>query len=320
MSPQKLGHLSAVTGIAGPSTALSMGQPAGPRRACSSVAYLRNAQSRSITLNFQEAWSNLIEGRLFLRTMGTLQNTSIRWAGPRSLLLLGDPFVLDRWRWLRSHLPPAPASLIDVGCGNGWLAINCSSLGYRTLGIGWEGPDLAKARKRATALGSEARFEVQDVRTLSARYDLKECFDIATCFETIEHVIDDEGLMRSLASILRPGGQLILTTPSQDYIPMDSGDAGPFSEVEDGGHVRKGYTSERLGYLAEQAGLEVTEIGFCSGWSSQKVTTLLRDLNRCFGYGLAWALTLPLRLIPPLLDSREQAHPPYSICMLATKA
>jgi 2-polyprenyl-3-methyl-5-hydroxy-6-metoxy-1,4-benzoquinol methylase len=235
-------------------------------------------------------------------------------------MLLGDTLVLDRWTWLQSRLPPAPASLIDVGCGNGWLALNCSRLGYRTLGIGWEGGDLEKARERAAVFGSDARFEVQDVRTLSTRYDLKECFDVATCFETIEHILDDAEVMRSLARVLRPGGRLVLTTPNQAYIPMDAGDAGPFSEVENGDHVRKGYTPERLSYLAEQAGLKVAEIGFCSGWSSQTVTILLRALSRRIGYGPAWVLTLPLRLVPPFLDSRDQMHPPYTICMLATKA
>jgi SAM-dependent methyltransferase len=169
-------------------------------------------------------------------------------------------------------------------------------------------------------LGSEARFEVQDVRTLSTRHEFKECFDIATCFETIEHVLDDAKVMQSLAGLLRPGGLLVLTTPSYEYIPMDAGDAGPFSGIEDGRHVRKGYTPETLTYLAEQAGLKVTDIGFCSGWASQKITTLLRALSRRTGYGPAWALTFPLRLIPPLLDNRDQAYPRYSICMLATKS
>ena len=257
---------------------------------------------------------------LFLKTMGTLQNASIRLAGPRSLLLLGDTLVLDRWRWLRSRLPAAPATLIDVGCGNGWLALNCSRLGYRTLGIGWDGPDLEKAKRRAAIFGSDVRFEVQDVRRLSTRYDLREGFDVATCFETIEHIIDDAGVLQSLASTLRPGGQLVLTAPSQNYIPMNARDAGPFYEVEHGQHVRKGYTAERLSYLTEQAGLKVAEIGFCSGWSSQKVTALLRALTDHIGYGPAWALTLPLRLLPPLFDNQDQAYPPYSICMLATKA
>ena len=251
--------------------------------------------------------------------MSSLQNFLIRWLGPRSLLIIGDTLVLDRWRWLESRLPPVPASLIDVGCGNGWLALNCSRLGYKTVGLGWEGADLQKARERATSFDNDARFEVQDIRMLSGRHDLKECFDIVTCFETIEHIMDDAEVMRSLASLLRPGGRLFLTSPNQNYIPMDSGDAGPFSDREDGGHVRKGYTHERLNYLANQSGFMVTEISFCSGWSSQKVTALLRRMEPILGYRPAWAITLPLRFAPSLFDHRTQKYPPYSICMSATK-
>ena len=82
--------------------------------------------------------------RLLLRTMSISKSAFIRLLGPRALLFLGDTLVFDRWIWLQSRLPPPPASLIDVGCGNGWLALNCSRLGYRTLGIGWDGPDLQK--------------------------------------------------------------------------------------------------------------------------------------------------------------------------------
>src|ERR1035441_5132236 len=186
--------------------------------------------------------------------MTIFREALVRLAGPRSLLLLGDTTVLDRWRWVKQRLPAAPASLADVGCGNGWLAINCSRLGYGTLGLGWDGPDLAKAKDRAASFGSNARFEVQDVRTLSERHDLKEKFDIVTCLETIEHLLDDAGLMASLANLLRPGGRLILTTPSEAYIPIDAGDDGPFSKAEDGGHVRKGYTADQLRLLTTQAG------------------------------------------------------------------
>src|SRR5579864_5858232 len=91
--------------------------------------------------------------RLLLRTVNILKSSFIRLVGPRPLLFLGDTMVFDRWRWLKSRLPPPPASLIDVGCGNGWLALNCSRLGYRTLGISWDGQDLQKARKRAADLG-----------------------------------------------------------------------------------------------------------------------------------------------------------------------
>ena len=258
--------------------------------------------------------------RLPCIAMGNFQEALIRLVGPRSLLLLGDTLVLDRWQWIKPRLPGSPASLIDVGCGNGWLAINCSRLGYRVIGLGWDGADLAKAKDRAARLGSDARFEVQDVRTLSARHDLKESFDIATCLETIEHILDDADVMVSLANILRPGGRLFLTTPNEAYIPIDTGDTGPFSVVEDGGHVRKGYNAERLRFLAAQAGLEIAEIGFCSSWYSQRITGLLRHTQSTswLRSGI-WAVTLPFRLVPT--STRwHRGFPPYSICMSAIKS
>lgn len=251
--------------------------------------------------------------------MNTCREISLRLLGPASLLFLGDTMVFDRWKWIRSRLPATSKVLADVGCGNGWLALNFARVGYQTLGIGWAGPDIEKATARAAAMGSNARFEVQDIRQLSVRSDLKETFDVVTCLETIEHIIDDVQVMIDLTSLLRPGGRLLLTTPNEGYVPIDVSDAGPFSTVETGEHVRKGYTQERLSHLADQARLEVLEIGFCSGWASQKVTGIMRGLSRRFGYRAAWAVTLPLRLAPPLLDKRRSSRPPYSICLVARK-
>ncbi len=38
-------------------------------------------------------------------------------------------------------------------------------------------------------------------------------FDLVAMFEVLEHVSDDEGLLREIARITRPGGRLVLTVP-----------------------------------------------------------------------------------------------------------
>jgi SAM-dependent methyltransferase len=209
--------------------------------------------------------------------------------------------------------------VVDAGCGNGWLAINCARLGYQTLGLGWSDDDLARARDRAEKLDSSAQFEVQDLRDLAGRGDLVARFDVVTCTEVIEHIIDDSKLMMSLAELLRPGGLLLLTTPNAEYIPMDEGDSGPFELIEDGRHVRKGYSADGLRDLAKVANLHVEEISYCSGRASQHLTRLLRKVTRFVGYGPAWALTFPLRALPLVADRFIGNYPPYSICLVAKK-
>jgi len=235
------------------------------------------------------------------------------------LLVFGDTLVLDRWRWVRSQLPPIKSSILDAGCGNGWLAINCAKLGHDSLGLGWSDRDLDVAQERALWFRSNARFEVQDLRELECRNDLVQTFDVVTCSEVVEHIIDDARLVRTLAALLRPGGIMLLTAPSSQYVPIDSGDAGPFNMVEDGGHVRKGYSPADFRYLVEQAELEVEEVAYCSGRASQSVTRILRRLTRSISYIPAWLLTFPLRLLPWMTERGCPQYPPYSICLRARK-
>jgi len=112
---------------------------------------------------------------------------------------------------------------------------------------------------------------------------------------------------------------MLLTAPSSQYVPIDSGDAGPFNMVEDGGHVRKGYSPADFRYLVEQAELEVEEVAYCSGRASQSVTRILRRLTRSISYIPAWLLTFPLRLLPWMTERGCPQYPPYSICLRARK-
>jgi 2-polyprenyl-3-methyl-5-hydroxy-6-metoxy-1,4-benzoquinol methylase len=227
--------------------------------------------------------------------------------------------VYDRWRWLRSRLPARGdgRALLDAGCGNGWLTINLASDGFECLGLGWNDDDLARARRRSQRFATSAAFDVQDLRRLDERTDLAEAFDVVTCTETIEHIIDDASVVRGLARALKPGGILLLTAPNVEFRPIGGDDV---VEVEEnGGHVRKGYGPDDLRALCAQACLEVEEIGGCSGVASQNVTRIQRVLTRRVGYPAAWVISAPLRIIPIATRKPSQRRPYYSICMAARK-
>jgi SAM-dependent methyltransferase len=248
----------------------------------------------------------------------------VKLVGFPATLIHGDPLVLDRWLWLRRHLPKTRnrEHLLDVGCGTGAFSIGASLRGYRALGLSWNNRNQSVAEERAAlCTASAADFEILDIRELDHRTDLLGNFDVVICFETIEHVLDDFKLMSSMAACLKPGGRLLLTTPYLLYIAISVGDTGPFSTDESGWHVRRGYNKAMLEELCHYAGLKVEHISYCSGYFSQKVTAIMRRLST-INAPLAWVITLPLRLLPPLLDpiiTSVLRWPHYSICLEAYK-
>ncbi len=145
-------------------------------------------------------------------------------------------------------------------------------------------------------------------------------FDQVICLETIEHVTDDEGLVKSLAAMLKPGGQLLLSTPYERHLPLFTEDPEP-SPQEDGSHVRYGYSHERLSQIVDRAGLEVQDEGFVSGVVSQKLTDLMRRLSARIGLSPAWAIMLPLRALA-IFDKPLTAllgYPDLSVALRAVK-
>ena len=49
---------------------------------------------------------------------------------------LRDPAVREAWaRRLRAWLPPAPADVLDLGCGTGSLALLAIEAGHRVVGV-----------------------------------------------------------------------------------------------------------------------------------------------------------------------------------------
>jgi SAM-dependent methyltransferase len=250
-----------------------------------------------------------------------MPDTMLRAFGWSPLLIHGDPCVLDRWLWLRRHLRKGDARTFDAGCGNGAFSIYAAREGNRVLAGSFSAREQHDARRRAGELGVDGiDFRLIDLREIEEHRESLGRFDQIICFETIEHVLDDEGLVDSLASMLEPGGQLLLTTPFDGHHPLYTEEREP-SGVEDGSHVRFGYSQARLREIAEGAGLTVQSEGFVSGFVSQKLTDLMRRLTARLGRLPGWAIVLPLRLLV-VLDaplSRLLGYPYLSVALSGVK-
>jgi SAM-dependent methyltransferase len=247
----------------------------------------------------------------------------VKLIGFPAILIHGDLMVLDRWMFLRRHLGrprEGTRRAVEIGCGSGAFTIGAALRGYETLGLSWDKAAQQSAVRRAVLCGAgKAGFRINDVRFLSSLSDLAGTCEIVICCETIEHILDDRKLMKDMTWCLKPGGTLLLTSPYAHFKSI-GGDEG-ISDVEDGGHVRRGYQKEDLERLCTCAGLKVTEVGYCSGFLSQKGTKIYRTLTAAHPLA-GWLLMLPYRILPLLFDGIigiATGWPGYSITLVATK-
>ena len=106
---------------------------------------------------------------------------------------------------LRTVMDLGATSALEVGCGDGHLINNLSSIPKR-LGVDLE----PKAIELARALGKDAKFQCMDARQLD------EQFDVVMAVEVLEHIPDDDvpGFLQTLVDRTRPGGHVIITVPT----------------------------------------------------------------------------------------------------------
>jgi SAM-dependent methyltransferase len=247
-----------------------------------------------------------------------MNNMLLRLLGWKALLIQADSTVSDRWRWIASHMKPGTQRTLDAGCGQGLFAMYCAKSGNQTLGLAYDEAQIQTATYRARLLGlTNIDFQVVDLRQLDQSRDALGVFDQIILLETIEHILDDAKLVADLAALLRPGGLILITAPTADHHPLGG---ETVSEVEDGGHVRWGYTHEDMVRLLEAQGLQVERRDYLSGIVSQKIAGLQFKLRR-FGNALGCLLTLPLRALGFLDDplSRWLGYPYLSVGVSARK-
>ena len=101
------------------------------------------------------------------------------------------------YEFVLSHLPSAPAGILEVGCGRGELALALSDAGYAVTAIDPEAPEgPIFSRTRLENLATEARFDAQ--------------FDAVVASVSLHHVDDLAAAFDAIERVLRPGGLLVV--------------------------------------------------------------------------------------------------------------
>jgi 2-polyprenyl-6-hydroxyphenyl methylase / 3-demethylubiquinone-9 3-methyltransferase len=104
--------------------------------------------------------------------------------------------------------------VLDVGCGGGLLAEALARHGALVTAIDMAPSMLEVARLHATESGVTVAYELSSAEQYAARSPPP--FDVITCMELIEHVPDPEGSLAAIAQLLRPGGQLFISTVNRN--------------------------------------------------------------------------------------------------------
>ncbi len=104
----------------------------------------------------------------------------------------------------------SPESIIlDSGCGDGYGAFLLSNHIKKVIGIDVDPEIISGARQNYSG---NIRFDLYEGRRLP--YE-KSVFDAITSFQVIEHVEDVDQYLLELKRVLKPGGQLFITTPNR---------------------------------------------------------------------------------------------------------
>ncbi|MBV9673798.1 MAG: class I SAM-dependent methyltransferase [Verrucomicrobia bacterium] len=180
--------------------------------------------------------------------------------------------------------------ILEVGCGTGWLA---AQIRPRRSYVGLDlSPAALEAAKRRVP---EAHFEVADFLTWQP---YGQTFDLAIIVDAIAYFQDQSSALKKMASLLRPGGRLILTSVNPTvYSRMRS--VGPPAA----GQIRNWLSAAKLKSLLIGAGFNVLsfysilpegDLGFLRWINSRKLNSaasvlvpkrVLERFKECLGLG-----------------------------------
>ena len=118
-----------------------------------------------------------------------------------------NPLRLD---YVDQRAPLQGRTVLDIGCGGGLMAEAMASRGAKVTGIDLSEGALKVARLHLKESGRQVDYRHVSAEALAA--ELPGHFDIITCLEMLEHVPDPGSVIRAIASMLRPGGQVVFST------------------------------------------------------------------------------------------------------------
>jgi len=115
-----------------------------------------------------------------------------------------------RLQYVSRAVALSDARVLDVGCGGGILSESMARAGARVLGIDLSRAVLDVAELHALDAKVAAEYRLVPVEELAR--ERPGAFDLVTCMEMLEHVPDPAASIQALAALVKPGGEVIVST------------------------------------------------------------------------------------------------------------
>jgi SAM-dependent methyltransferase len=211
-----------------------------------------------------------------------------------------DGYTANRHRKVERLIAGGPIDSLNIGCGGGIETLKLLNKGNNVTLIEIDNSTAERAKKRVARNGYNERFELHLGHINEVDFGDRQFDQIMMC-EVLEHVMDDERALTQICSWLKPGGRLLLSTPTCSFgqLPRDA-----LSITEDGGHVRVGYEGPELDLMLKERGLLTIHRSYNGYAATQWYHLFERALRQrrlfkgIFGYGFSWIT----RYAVPILD------------------
>jgi 2-polyprenyl-3-methyl-5-hydroxy-6-metoxy-1,4-benzoquinol methylase len=141
-------------------------------------------------------------------------DTERQFAGERRSAVGENLHHRHLWPVVAALLPDRPSNVLDVACGNGFLASRMAQSGHHVTAFDLSAENIASARKSYP----QVRFEVA-----SAYDDLSDLrppagWDTIVAVEIIAHLFSPQRFLTNMRGNLAENGRIIVTAPYHGYV------------------------------------------------------------------------------------------------------
>ena len=150
------------------------------------------------------------------------------WTGERLEINISNETMLEHLhRYAIAQELVKGKKVLDIACGEGYGVNLLAKQAGHVTGVDNDGATIEKAKNKYKA--GNITFKTGSALQMPAENN---CFDIITCFETLEHLSEHDLLLNELKRVLVKGGILLISTPEKLNYSDIPGYKNPYHQKE----------------------------------------------------------------------------------------